>query len=56
MISMPDEQVLECFKEAFPPKAEAQLLEIDVINLAIGKMRVLILLGQNCHSPYIPLC
>ena len=41
---MSNEKVLEHFKEAFQPKIEAQLLEIDNINILIDQVRVLILL------------
>ena len=44
MLVMSDEQILGNFKEVFPPKIEAQLLEIEVIGVARGETRVLILL------------
>ena len=33
IIGMSDEKVLEHFKEVFPPKIEAQLIEIDDIDM-----------------------
>ena len=47
MIDMSDKQVLENFKQAFPPKIEAQLLEIDDIDEAIGETRFPIYIGIN---------
>ena len=38
---MSGEQVLEDFKESFPPKPEAQLLEINNIDTAIRKQEFL---------------
>ena len=31
MIDILDEQILEHFKESFPPKIESQLLKIDIV-------------------------
>ena len=47
MIRMSDKEVLEHFKEVFPTKIEAQLLEINDTRMVIGKVRVLILLLRN---------
>ena len=44
---MLDEQVLEHFKEAFPPHIGNQLLEIDDTDIAIGNVRVLVLLFKS---------
>ena len=40
---MSDKQVLEHIKEAFPTKIEAQILEKEDIDVAIGKARILVL-------------
>ena len=42
MIVVSDKQVLDHFKEAFPINIEAQLPEIDDIDIEIGKARVLV--------------
>ena len=42
MKGVSDEQVLEHFKEAFPPQIDAQLLEIDDVDIVISKARILI--------------
>ena len=47
MIEMSDEQVYEYFKETFPAQIEAQLLEIEDIDVASGKARVLVLLFKS---------
>ena len=41
MIDISDEEVLEHFKEAFLPKIETQLLEINDKEIASGKAKVL---------------
>ena len=47
MLGMSDEQLLENFKEAFPFKIEVVLLEINNVDTAIGKAKVLILLFKH---------
>ena len=42
MVGTSDNQVLEHFKQVFPPKIEVQWLEIEDIDVAIGKLRVFI--------------
>ena len=44
---MSDKQVLEHFKEAFPPRIETQLFEVDNIDITTGKTRVLIPLSKS---------
>ena len=47
----------EHFKEVFPPKIEAQLLEIDDTDTTIGKMTVLMLLFKPEYcSPQVFMC
>ena len=50
MIGMSNEQVLEHFKEAFPPWVKAHLLETDGIDIEIGREFSYCYLGQNCQS------
>ena len=43
MTGMSHKQVLEHFKEAFPPKIEAESLKVGDTDIAIGKARVPVL-------------
>ena len=44
---MSHDQILENFKESFPPKVEYQLLEMDDIDIAVVKAGGLVLLFKT---------
>ena len=50
MIGITDKQMLQYFKEMFPPKIEAQLPEIEDIDVAKVKTKFLMLLFK-CELP-----
>ena len=56
MIGMSDKQVLAHSKVAFPPKIEAQFLEKDDTDTAIGKTRVVISLLKSEPPQSTRLC
>ena len=57
MIGMSDEQVLEYFKESFPLKIEAQLLETNDTDTALAKQEFLYCCSNlSLHKLRVHLC
>ena len=57
MVGMSNEQVLEDFKVAIPPKIKGQLLGIDDNNVEIGKWEFWYCCSNpNFYNPQVYLC